>query len=126
MRYQRHGRVVGSALFAIAALTFAAVVQSPAQAKETGAYLESAQGYVAKSNFKAAEIELRNAAREAPQDAHVHALLAQVYLRLGDFKTAEREARSARDLKGDEADYLLPLAEALMRQGKYADVPLQI
>src|SRR5439155_14161195 len=81
---------------------------------------------VAKGNFKAAEIELRNAAREAPQDAHVHALLAQVYLRLGDIKSAEREARSARDLKGEEADYLLPLANAMLAQGKFADISAQI
>ena len=59
---------------------------SPAQAKETQTYLDSAQGYAAKGNYKAAEIELRNAAREAPQDAHVHALLSQVYLKLGDLK----------------------------------------
>jgi putative PEP-CTERM system TPR-repeat lipoprotein len=131
MRYHRQGRVVGGVLFAIAALSIAAlssvgIVHSSAQAKEAQSYLDTARGYVAKGNYKAAEIELRNAAREAPQDAHVHGLLAQVYLKLGDFKVAEREARSARDLNGEEADYLLPLAEAMMRQGKYADVQLQI
>src|SRR5207249_8994238 len=126
MRYQRHGWVLGGALFAIVAVTSACPLQSPAQAKEAQAYLDTAQGYVAKGNLKAAEIELRNAAREAPQDAHVHALLAQVYLRLGDVKAAEREARSARDLKGEEADYLFPLADALLAQGKFADIAAQI
>ena len=90
------------------------------------AYLDSAQAYIQKGNLKAAEIELRNAEREAPQDAHIRALLAQVYLKLGDFKLAEREARAARDLKGAEADYLLPLAEAMLRQGKAADIAVQI
>src|SRR5438876_6380628 len=80
MRYHRQGRVVGGALLAIAAIIFAGVIDWPAQAKEPQSYLDNAQGYVAKGNFKAAEIELRNAAREAPQDAHVHVLLAQVYL----------------------------------------------
>ena len=100
MKYHRQGRVVGGVLLAIAAFTFAGIIDWPAQAKDPQSYLDNAQGYFAKGNFKAAEIELRNAAREAPQDAHVHALLAQVYLRLGDIKSAEREARSARDLKG--------------------------
>jgi len=117
---------VGGALFAIAAVTFAAPIHSPAQAKETPAYLDSAQAYAKKGNLRAAEIELRNAAREAPQDAHIRALLAQVYLQLGNFATAEREARAARDLKGAEADYLLPLAEAMLRQGKAADIAVQI
>jgi len=117
---------VGGALFALLVFTSVCVVHSPAQAKEAQSYLDTAQGYLAKGNFKAAEIELRNAAREAPQDAHVHALLAQVYLNLGDFKSAEREARSARDLKGEEADYLLPLADAMLRQGKFADIAAQI
>jgi putative PEP-CTERM system TPR-repeat lipoprotein len=115
---------VGGALFATAMLAVVGFTHSPAQAKES--YLDTAQGYVAKGNFKAAEIELRNAEREAPQDAHIRALLAQVYLQLGNFATAEREARAARDLKGAEADYLLPLAEALLRQGKFADISVQI
>src|SRR5205807_8392324 len=51
---------------------------------------------------------------------------AQVYLGLGDVKAAEREARSARDLKGEEADYLFPLADALLAQGKFADIAAQI
>src|SRR5439155_3922077 len=119
MRYHRPGWVIGGALLAIAAFTIAGIIDAPAQAKEPQSYLDNAQGYVAKGNFRAAEIELRNAAREAPQDAHVHALLAQVYLRLGDVKAAEREARSARDLKGEEADYLLPLANALLALGKF-------
>src|SRR5438105_1692341 len=82
-------------------------------AKDAQSYVEDAQAYVEKGDLKAAEIQLRNAARGAPQDAHVHALLGQVYLRLGEFRAAEREARSARELNGDEADYLVTLAEAL-------------
>ncbi len=126
MHYHRQGRFAGGALFAIAALTLAGTVHSPAQAKDPQTYLDKGQAYAKQGNLKAAEIELRNAAREAPQDAHIRALLAQVYLKLGDFRLAEREARAARDLKGAEADYLLPLAEAMLRQGKVADIPVQI
>ncbi len=135
MQYHRQGRVVGGALFAIAVFTLAGLPHSPVQAKETEAgapaksaqtYLNRAQEYAKKGDLKAAEIELRNAAREAPQDAHIHVLLAQVYLKLRDFPSAEREARSVRDLKGEEADYLLLLADAMLAQGKFADVPVQI
>src|SRR5215213_7523557 len=115
-----------TALSGIATLALLGVNYSPANAKDAGGYVESAKTYSEKGNLKAAEIELRNAVRQAPQDAHIHAMLAQVYLRLGEFASAEREARSARELKGDEADYLLTLAESLLRQGKLADIPVQI
>ncbi len=97
-----------------------------AWAKDGQAYLEKAQGYIAKGNFSAAEIELRNAEREAPKDAHIRALLAQVYLNLGNFAYAERAARAARDLNAPEAEYVLTLAEAMLRQGKLADIPGEI
>ena len=97
-----------------------------AWAKDGQTYLEKAEAYIAKGNFNAAEIELRNAEREAPKDARIRALLGQVYLKLGNFAYAEREARTARDLNGPEADYILTLAEAMMRQGKFADIPVEI
>ena len=97
-----------------------------AWAKDGQAYLEKAQAYIAKGNFNAAEIELRNAEREAPKDAHIRALLAQVYLNLGNFAYAERSARAARDLNAPEAEYILTLAEAMLRQGKLADIPGEI
>src|SRR5207302_4384511 len=126
MRYHRQGRVVGGAPFAIAALLLVGLAPLPAHAKDPQSYLDSSKAYTEKGNLKAAEIELRNAAREAPQEAHIHALLAQVYLKLGDFKSAEREARSARDLKGEEADYLMPLADAMLAQSKFTDITVQI
>src|ERR1051325_552598 len=95
-----------TALSGLAAVVLLGFAYSPTMAKETAAYVESAKSYTEKGNLKAAEIELRNAVRQAPQDAHIHALLAQVYLKLGEFVSAEREARSARDLNGEEADYL--------------------
>ena len=66
-----------------------------------------------KGNLKAAEIELRNAIREAPQDPVLRARLAEIYLQLGDAGLAEREARAARERNGNEADYLSVLADAL-------------
>src|SRR4051794_10679176 len=92
----------------VEALSFAAVLSfclAPvlAQAKDAQAHFENAEAYIAKANLAAAEIELRNAVRQAPNDGHMRAVLAQVYLALGQIKTAEREARSARDLNAAEA-----------------------
>jgi cellulose synthase operon protein C len=127
MRYHDHGvQFRGGAVLGLAIVAFVGLGNSPVLAKDAQSYVGTAQGYADKGNLKAAEIELRNAVREAPQDAHIHGLLAQVYLKLGEAASAEREARSARDLKGDETDYLLTLADAMMRQGKFADIPAQI
>src|ERR1700740_1156386 len=103
------------------ASAFAMFACTTSYAKDSTASVKDAEQYVAKGNLKAAEIELRNAIRESPQDPVLHARLAEVYLQLGDTASAEREARSARELKGNEADYLPVLADALLRQEKFAD-----
>jgi putative PEP-CTERM system TPR-repeat lipoprotein len=93
-----------------------------AQAKESAASVTDAERYVAKGDLKAAEIELRNAIREAPQDPALRARLAEIYLKEGDAELAEREAHAARDRNGAEADYLPVLADALLFQAKFGDV----
>ncbi len=80
--------------------------ESPASAKNT-------DQLVAGGNLRAAEIELRNAIQESPQDPLLRSQLAQLYLQLGDPISAEREARAARDRNGKEADYLPVLLNAL-------------
>jgi cellulose synthase operon protein C len=124
-------RLARSALIAAAAVAFAGFGQlgalpPAAWAKDGQPYLDRAKTYIGRGNFNAAEIELRNAERAAPKDAHIRALLAQVYLRLGNFQNAERAARAARDLGAPEAEYILTLAEAMMRLGKLADIPVEI
>jgi putative PEP-CTERM system TPR-repeat lipoprotein len=125
MRYVRCAPCKSGAIFAIAILAFAGL-GSPVLAKDANSYLDSAQAYAEKGNLRAAEIELRNAVRQAPKDSLIRARLAQIYLKLGEFAFAEREARSARDLHGAEADYLLPLAEAMRGQGKFAAIQAEI
>jgi len=109
-----HGVIVAGA--------FAALAWSAAYAKESTAYVKDAEQYIVQGNLKAAEIELRNAIRDAPQDPVLRVRLAQVYLQEGDDVSAEREARAARELKGNEAEYLPILADALLRQQKFADL----
>ena len=108
-----------SVVFASAVAAFA---WPTAYAKDSTASVKEAEQYVAKGNLKAAEIELRNAIREAPQDPVLHARLAEVYLQLGDAAGAEREARAALERNGDEADYVSVLMDALLRQEKFANL----
>ena len=66
------------------AAAISALALQAAYAKDSTASIRDAEQYVAKGNLKAAEIELRNAIREAPQDPVLHARLAQICLQLGD------------------------------------------
>jgi Tfp pilus assembly protein PilF len=93
-----------------------------AYAKDSAAYIKDADQYISQGNLKAAELQLRNAIREAPQDPVLRARLAEVYLQLGETVAAEREARAARERNGKEADYLPALAEAMLRQQKFANL----
>jgi cellulose synthase operon protein C len=108
-----------SVVFAAAVAIFA---WPSAYAKDSTASVKDAEQYVAKGNLKAAEIELRNAIRERPQDPILHARLADIYLQLADPAAAEREARAALERKGDEADYIPVLMDAMLRQEKFADL----
>jgi cellulose synthase operon protein C len=107
-------------------LSFAAVVFvnicSTGQADESAALVKDTEQYIAKGNLKAAGIELKKAIQESPQDPTIRVRLAQVYLELGDAAAAESEARAARERGGNEGDYLPILADALLRQYKFADV----
>jgi Flp pilus assembly protein TadD len=107
---------------AVAAGALAALAWSAAYAKDSTTSVKEAEQSIAQGNLKAAEIQLRNAIREAPQDPVLRARLADVYLQLGDAIAAEREARAARERNGNEADYLPALADALLRQQKFANL----
>jgi cellulose synthase operon protein C len=103
----------------VAALTAATPL---AVAADSPPAIKTADQDIASGNLKAAVIDLRNAVRAAPDDAKLRARLARVYLQLGDPVSAEREARAAREHNGAEADYLPVLDDALLRQGKFADL----
>src|SRR5580704_15338414 len=73
------------------AATVLAVVSAVANAKESSASIKDAEQSVAKGDLNAAEIELKNAVRQSPQDPILRARIAQVYLQLGEAGQAERE-----------------------------------
>jgi putative PEP-CTERM system TPR-repeat lipoprotein len=111
-----------SILFAASAALAVIAAAALADAADSPASVKAADQDIASGNPKAAVIELRNAVRDAPDNAQLRTRLARLYLQLGDPISAEREARAAREHNGGEADYLPVLAEALLRQGKFADL----
>jgi hypothetical protein len=107
-------------------LSFAAVlflnICSTVQAEESASLVKDAEQYIAKRNLKAARIELKKAVQGSRQDPTICVRLAQVYLELGDAAAAESEACALRERDGKEGDYLSILADALLRQYKFAGV----
>src|SRR6516162_2590507 len=101
-----HPLAFAAAIFVLACLG--------ANAKDSATSVKEAEQYVAKGDLRAAEIELRNAVRQSPDNPVIRARLAQVYLDLGHAASAEREARVAREHNGNEVDYLPTLSDALL------------
>ncbi len=71
-----------------------------------------------KGDLKTAQIQLRNAVKEDPQNAEAHFQLARVNLLLADPVAAEKEGTAARERGYDPAKVIPLLAEAYRVQGK--------
>lgn len=82
------------------------------------ASIAAAQRHIAEKNLSAAQIELRNAIQQAPNDGTAHRLLGATLLQLGEPASAETALRKALTL-GEKPDAVAPsLAWALVRQGQ--------
>src|SRR5438105_2317289 len=79
----------------------------------------SAKSYMAKSDYKAAIIQLKNAIEKAPNDGEARFLLAKTLLDTGDSVGAETEVRKAIGLQYPQDETYPLLARALVAQGKY-------
>jgi putative PEP-CTERM system TPR-repeat lipoprotein len=116
-------------ILALASTLGLASLSLPAVAatSDVDSYLQNAQALTAKGDLRGASIELRNAARIAPNNADIHLQLAKIYLMLANLPSAEAEARTAIQRGGDEGKIAPVLAETLLRSGKYEallrDVP---
>ena len=68
---------------------------------------------------RGALIELRNAAKKAPQNAEARWRLGEAYLQAGDAASATKEMTRALELGIQQADAGRSLAEALISQGRF-------
>jgi predicted Zn-dependent protease len=85
-------------------------------------HLAEARALLAHGDLRGGALELRNAVMSNPGNAEAHFRLGLVDLRLEDPIAAETELNAARDHGWDANTLRAPLAEALLAQGRYADV----
>lgn len=86
--------------------------------KSSESFLAEAKQYQQKGDYKAALIQLKNAASKNPGDAKIRFELAQSYLESGDPVSAEKEIRKAQSLGMDGKQVIPVLTNALLMQGK--------
>lgn len=82
-------------------------------------YIEDAEQYYKKGEFKAAIIQLKNQLKEKPQDAQARLFLGKIHLTMGNFKQADKEISRAYQLDQSSDDIVLTYAELLLTQRKY-------
>jgi cellulose synthase operon protein C len=82
--------------------------------------LQNAKTSLQKGDLKTAQIELRNAVRNDPQNAEAHYWLSRVTFELGDPVASEREATAARERGFDPHQVVPLLLQALLAQSKFA------
>jgi putative PEP-CTERM system TPR-repeat lipoprotein len=81
-------------------------------------HVQRAKDYQTKGDLSNALIELKNAIEKSPNDAQARLLLGQNYLDAGDVVAAEKELARAKELGIANTLIAIPLANALLLQGK--------
>ncbi len=85
-------------------------------------YMTQAHASLKKGDLRAAQIDLRNAVRNDPQNAEAHFLLGRVMFELGDPVAGEREAIAARE-RGFDPHQTVPLqAQSMLQQNHFEDL----
>jgi putative PEP-CTERM system TPR-repeat lipoprotein len=80
--------------------------------------ISSAETYLSTGEYAAAIIELKNALREAPDDAKARELIANASYHVADFETAADEYARALELGRETVDNWIGLGESLLRTGR--------
>ena len=85
-------------------------------------FLSDADGYIQKRDYKAAIIQLKNALQQEPKNVDARLKLGGVYLKVGNGPSAEKEYRKAKKHGAAVEQWMPNLAEAMLIQGRSADV----
>lgn len=106
--------------FLAAALLVATLAACSGEKPET--MLASARDYMAKRDYKAAAIQVKNALQENPELPEARYLLGLALLKGGDPVGAETELRKARSLGHPDEQVVPPLAQSMLMLGKVKSV----
>jgi len=118
---RRAGRYIPLAISLNVALALAGGATSALAATDTGSsshYVADAKNYLAKGQLKAAEIQLKNALRDNPNDLDARITLGIVSMREGDAGGAEHSFKIALQQSGSQAQVLPMLGQSYLMQGK--------
>lgn len=108
------------ALLMLVALPWLLTGRAPLMAPD--ALLAKAEHQLAVGDLPAAAESLRQVLTVAPQTAYARWLYGELQTRLGDWMLAEKQYRLALDLGLSENSALVPLALALLMQGKHGEL----
>jgi len=85
---------------------------------EPAQLIDSAQAYLAKKDYAAAAIQLKNALQKEPTNGEARYLLGVALIETGDAVSAEKELRRALEYKHPEAKVVPELAKAMRQLGE--------
>ena len=88
--------------------------------------MDAAKALLSKGDYAGANLQLRNAVRDQPNNPEAHALLAQLRLAGGDAIAAEYEIKTAMKLNWDNASSLALLGQAYIKQQKWKEILTEI
>ena len=115
-------RILAGIWISLIVVWLLAIPNAALASDDAQSYVKDAKRLLQSGDVRGAEIQLRNAVREAPGDPEIHSQLASLYLKLNNLPAAEAEAREARR-DGGLKDHVDPLlAEALLRESKLDDL----
>jgi putative PEP-CTERM system TPR-repeat lipoprotein len=103
--------------FLLASL-IAASVLAGCTGDDPAALLTSAKQYIASKDYKAAQIQLKNALQKQPESGEARFLLGKVFLDVGDPTSAVVELEKARALNHAPAQVVPALARAMLMLGQ--------
>lgn len=108
--------VLVAGLFASLSLSPAAFADRETQAAR---FYEDALARYGRNDVQGAIVQSKNALQQDPRMVSAHLLIGQAYLKVGQPHAAERALLDAERLGVDRTETAVPIAEALVEQGKY-------
>lgn len=112
----------GAVRAALAGGVLALGLAGPVWAENAAELFAAGQKAADEGDLRTAIIQLKNSLQEEPDQAAARVLLGKVYLRANDAISAEKELVRGQQLGAPKRDWALPLARALMMQGKIKEM----